>query len=125
LDVLDDVMRVVRDDGRNEDDVILLGDLNVDNRHLGQLGTVPGVVWTVSDTPTNTRGNAQYDNIVFYGRATVEYTGRSGVYDFLREFDLTVEQALEVSDHMPVWAEFSIYEGGIPGHVAAVESSAR
>jgi deoxyribonuclease-1-like protein len=123
LDVLDDVLRVVRQDGRNEDDVIILGDLNVDNRHLGQLGKVPGIVWTVSDTPTNTRGNAQYDNIVFQGNATVEYSGRSGVFDFLREFDLSIEQALEVSDHMPVWAEFSIYEGGIPGRVAALETS--
>jgi len=125
LDVLDDVLRKVQDDGRNEDDVIILGDLNVDDRHMGQLGEFPGIAWTVSGTPTNTRGTAQYDNIVFHQRATTEYTGRSGVYDFLREFDLTVEQALEVSDHMPVWAEFSIYEGGIAGRVAALESSTR
>lgn len=125
LDVLDDVLRKVRDDGRNEDDVIILGDLNVDDRHLGQLGQFPGITWTVSGTPTNTRGTAQYDNIVFHRRATTEFTGRSGVYDFLREFDLTIEQALEVSDHMPVWAEFSIYEGGIDGRVAALLHSAR
>ncbi|MCH5373660.1 MAG: endonuclease/exonuclease/phosphatase family protein, partial [Planctomycetes bacterium] len=65
LDVLGDVFRVVRDDGRNEDDVIILGDLNVDDRHLGRLGQISGITWVVTGTPTNTRGTAQYDNIVF------------------------------------------------------------
>ena len=37
----------------------------------------------------------------------------------LREFNLTLDQAIEISDHFPIWAEFSIYEGGQPGHVAA------
>ena len=59
-----------------------------------------------------------YDNIVFDRNATVEYTGRSGVLDFAKEFSLTQEQALEVSDHMPVWAEFSVYEGGAAPMVA-------
>ena len=30
-----------------------------------------------------------------------------------------VEQALEISDHFPVWAEFSVYEGGQQGRVAS------
>lgn len=119
LNALDDVYRVVRDDGRHEDDVILLGDFNVDDRHLGQLGSVPGVSCTVSGVPTNTRGTAQYDNIVFHKQATSEFTGRGGVFDFLRQYNLTVEQALEVSDHFPVWAEFSVHEGGTPGHVGS------
>ena len=50
--------------------------------------------------------------------ATVEFTGRGGVFDFLREYNLTLAQALEVSDRLPVWAEFSIYEGGQFGRVA-------
>jgi deoxyribonuclease-1-like protein len=52
-----------------------------------------------------------YDNIVFDQRATVECTGRSGVLDLMAEFGLTEQQALEVSDHCPVWAEFNVYEG--------------
>ena len=112
LDALDDVYRAVRDDGRMEDDVIILGDLNVDDRHLGELGTVPGITWVIGGTPTNTRGTAQYDNLVFHGKATSEFTGAGGVYDFMRHYNLTVEQALEVSDHLPVWGEFSIFEGG-------------
>jgi endonuclease/exonuclease/phosphatase family metal-dependent hydrolase len=119
LNALDDVFRVVRDDGRQEDDVILLGDLNVDDRHLGELGQISGISWVISGTPTNTRGTAQYDNIVFHSQATREFTGRGGIFDFLRQYNLSIEEALEVSDHLPVWAEFSSYEGGQPGRIAS------
>lgn len=118
LDVLDDVFCVVRDDGREEDDVIIIGDLNVDDQNLGELGRLPGMSWVISATPTNTRGSAQYDNIVFNSAATVEFTGSGGVFDFLRQYNLSVEEALEVSDHLPIWAEFRAYEGGQPGRVA-------
>jgi deoxyribonuclease-1-like protein len=121
LNALDDVYRAVRGDGRNEDDVIILGDFNVDDRNLGELGQIAGMTWVVSGIPTNVRGTAQYDNIlfVFLPHVTQEYTGRGGVFDFMREYNLTLNEALEVSDHLPVWAEFSVYEGGQPGRVAA------
>jgi endonuclease/exonuclease/phosphatase family metal-dependent hydrolase len=118
LDVLDDVMMAVRNDGRNEDDVILLGDLNVDDRHMGDLANVSGIHWVISGVPTNVRGTALYDNLVFQSLATTEFTGRAGVFDFMREYNLTMDQALEVSDHLPIWAEFTVYEGGQPGRVA-------
>ena len=103
----------------NEDDVIVLGDFNADDRHFGRLGRVPGISWALSGIPTNTRGNKQYDNLVFHQTATREFTGRVGVFDFMREYNLTQDEALEVSDPLPVWAEFSIYEGGEIGRVAA------
>lgn len=118
LDVLADVFRAVRDDGRGEDDVILLGDLNVDDRHLGRLGQLPHIHCAISGVATNTRGDKLYDNIVFSELATTEYTGRWGVFDLIREFNLTVDEALKVSDHMPVWAEFNLYEGGQGGRIA-------
>ena len=120
LNVLDDVYRVVRDDGRNEDDVIVLGDLNAGDKNMGDIKQIPGITWVVSNTPTNTRGTAQYDNLVFHSHATREFTGRGGVFDFLQRYNLTMEEALEVSDHMPVWAEFSVYEGGRTGQIASV-----
>jgi endonuclease/exonuclease/phosphatase family metal-dependent hydrolase len=120
LNALDDVFIAVRDDGRNEDDVIVLGDLNVDERQMGQLGQVTsGIAWVVSGVPTNTRGTQQYDNIVFDWHATREFVGRGGVFDFMREYNLSLDEALEISDHLPVWGEFSIYEGGTIGRVAA------
>jgi hypothetical protein len=56
--------------------------------------------------------------MLFDHAATIEFTGRAGVFDLVREFNLTEQQALEVSDHFPIWAEFSAYEGGQPGRVA-------
>ena len=119
LDVLDDVFLAVRDDPRHEDDVIMLGDFNAHNTKLGQLGQLPGLVCVVNNTHTNTRGDKQYDNILFNRTATTEFSGRGGVFDFLRQYNLPLEQALAVSDHLPIWAEFSIYEGGQPGSLAA------
>lgn len=118
LDALAEVFRKVRDDGRMEDDVIVLGDLNVDDDHLGLLGQIPQMHWAVSHLATNTRGTKQYDNILFSQLATSEYTGRWGVFDMIRQFNLTMDEALEVSDHMPIWAEFSLQEGGQRGRIA-------
>jgi len=112
LNALDDVFRIVQNDGTGEDDVILLGDLNVDERKLGDLGRVPGIYWAISGLKTNTRQNQAYDNILFDRRVTTEFTGRSGIFDLKTEYGLTLEEALQVSDHFPVWAEFSNREAG-------------
>lgn len=118
LDALGDVYRAVRNDGRHEDDILLLGDLNVDDEHLGELGRVSDITWIISGTPTNTRRSKQYDNMLFLRRATTEYQGRAGVFDFTNEYQLSMDAALMVSDHMPIWAEFSPYEGGEAGRLA-------
>jgi deoxyribonuclease-1-like protein len=123
LEWLDDVFLAVRDDQRQEDDVIMLGDFNAHNTRLGQLGQLPGLVCVVNNTHTNTRGDKQYDNILFSRVATTEFSGRGGVFDFLRQYNLSLERALAVSDHLPVWAEFSIYEGGRPASMAAGTTS--
>lgn len=126
MDVMDDVFRAVRDDARGEDDVILLGDFNANESQFGQIATIPGITWAISGVKTNTRGSELYDNLFLQRSATSEYTGRNGVYDFLRQFNLTLAEGLEVSDHLPVWAEFSIYEGGAPrGPVAAVPANTK
>jgi deoxyribonuclease-1-like protein len=121
LDVLDDVFFAVRDDvQRREDDVIMVGDFNAKEASLRELGRIKGLVKVVrGETPTNTLHNAQYDNILFHETATSEFNGRGGVFDFLRDYNLTLDQAERVSDHLPVWAEFSVYEGGRAGPIAA------
>jgi len=118
INVLDDVYRAVLSDGRDEDDVLVLGDFNADDRHLGELASISQMAWAISGAPTNTRSTQQYDNIVFNQFSTQEFTGRAGVFDFMRRFNLTIDQSLEISDHLPVWAEFSVYEGGMIGRVA-------
>ncbi|MDA7979819.1 MAG: endonuclease/exonuclease/phosphatase family protein [Pirellulales bacterium] len=122
LDALDDVYLSVRNDAPLEDDVILLGDLNVNERKLGQLGQISGITYVVSGVPTNTRGKSTYDNLVFDRASTTEFTGAWGVLDLMGEYSLTLQQALKVSDHLPVWAEFSAHEhvrgiAGRPGEI--------
>lgn len=118
-DVLDDVLYAVRDDGRGEDDVIIAGDLRAAPGELGDLDRVADITYAVQRVPTTAAGDAAWDNLVLQKSAVVEFTGRGGVVDFLREYNLTLEQALEISEHLPVWAEFSIREGGGAGRVAS------
>lgn len=113
LDVLDDVFLRVRDyeyQTRRIMNVLLLGDLNVGSNNLGQLGQLPGLISVVGNTPTNTAGTKTYDHILLDRNITTEYTGVFGVVDYQQDYGLTAEQAKLVSDHRPVWAEFSAYE---------------
>lgn len=119
IDLLDDVFRAVRDDRRGEDDVILLGDLGTDDQQSGELAQLANITWSVSGTPSMLRAPRLVDNILFDRMATVEFTGRAGVLDLMVELNLPMREALEVAEHFPVWAEFSVYEGGQAGHVAA------
>lgn len=120
LDTLADVYRAVRQASGGEDDVIILGDLNVDDRHLGRLGEIPSIRPIVRGVFTNTRQTALYDNFVVHQPSTAEFTGRWGVFDVrqLVSPPLTTDQALKLSDHLPIWAEFAAYESAAPGRVA-------
>lgn len=102
----------------DEDDVILVGDLNVSEQQLGQLSQVPGILYVVANTPTNTRRDKTYDNILFSRFTTTEYTGRWGVVDIQSVFGMTLDQALEVSDHYPIWAEFRAWESAPAANTA-------
>jgi endonuclease/exonuclease/phosphatase family metal-dependent hydrolase len=113
--------QAVRNDGRGEDDVILVGDLNADETKFGPLGQVQNIAWAISGVPTNTIGTQTYDNILFHRTATSEFTGLCGVVDLMRDYQLTLDAAKEVSDHLPIWAEFSVFEGGQLGRVAGRE----
>lgn len=123
INVLDNVFDAVRRDASREDDVIMLGDFNADEKHYGELGRMPGLKWAIAGQNTNTRMTRAYDNILFDGRATSEFTGRSGVLNLMREFRLSQDQALVVSDHMPVWAEFTGTED-VPAVTSGGESAA-
>lgn len=74
------------------------------------------VRFAVSDIPTDVAGTQMLDTLLFSSRSTTEFTGRAGAFDFLRKYNLSMEQALESSQHMPVWAEFSCFEGADPVH---------
>ncbi len=117
LELLDDVYKAVRDADPGEDDVILLGELG---EVAGQdpLGEMPAITLAITSTPTTLQGTVPVDNIVFDPRATAEFSGRAGVLDLMREYELTWREVSEISDHLPVWAEFSSIEGMEYGHMA-------
>ena len=100
----------IRRDGRGEDDVIFVGDFKSGDRALKNTQRKYGMTWVVSDQATNTMNNAQYDNLVFNQMATLEFTGNGGVIDFLKVYNLGFRDAMAISEHMPVWAEFSASE---------------
>ena len=118
------LMRAIRTDGRGEDDVILAGDFQADDRGLDAIRHQAGLSWVLSNHFTNVQRDRQYDNIVFSEAPTTEFTGRGGVIDFMQQYRLRAEDAAAVAEHLPIWAEFSIYENGregqqeIPGRIA-------
>lgn len=112
VDALADVYLDVINQPGADDDVILLGDLNVNEKKLGRLGEIPGIMWAISGQPTNTRLTKTYDNLIWH-QQTAEFTGHSGVLNMMAEYGLSEEQALKVSDHLPVWAEFSAVEAPV------------
>lgn len=116
-DLLEAVYRAATERRPGEDDVFLLGTLRADSHKLAWLEKRFQLTGVITNVPTTTRGTQIADNILLPRLAAVEFTGRSGVLDLLSEFGLTMQETLEVSENLPVWAEFSVYEGGQPGQV--------
>ncbi len=108
--LLGNLYDAIRRDGRGEDDVIFVGDFKSGDRALKNTRKKYGMTWVVSDQATSTMNDAQYDNLVFNQMATLEFTGNGGVIDFLKIYNLGFRDAMSISDHMPVWAEFSASE---------------
>jgi deoxyribonuclease-1-like protein len=118
LAYLGDLYRAIRDDGRGEDDVIIAGDFNSGDRGFESAKKRAGLIWVVSNTPTDIKRKAQYDNLLFNENSTVEYTQSGGVFDFVRCYNLRLDNASRLSERMPVWAEFSAIEGRQIGRIA-------
>jgi hypothetical protein len=108
--LLQELIRGVQRDGRNEDDVILVGSIQcgVDALPIRKEGWI-GVL---AKEPTDPRRTKSLDNLLLHPAATDEFTGKAETFDFLRAFNLSVEDALKISQHLPLWGEFSAVEGG-------------
>jgi hypothetical protein len=105
----------VQKDGRGEDDIFLAGGFGCSDKRLSVLSQRKwGLV--IQNMPTTVAGDEMLDQIAFPPQSADEFTGRAGVIDFLRKFNLTLEQATQVSTHLPVWSEFFAEEGGYPGY---------
>lgn len=116
------LFHAVAGDGRNEDDLILAGDFGCNPTQIAKLNS-DAIRFAIRDVPTEVTGQTMQDCVLFPTQGTTEFSGRSGVFDFLRKYNLSIEQAMELSSHMPVWAEFYAAEGAHPGRVAPVSST--
>lgn len=101
-----------------ERDVVLAGDFNYPegSSRMEPITTLPGVVNLIPPgTLTTLRGTGQgfrssYDHIFVHQTHTQEATDNGGAYDFVAGLGYTDTQAAkrDLSDHLPVWAEFRI-----------------
>jgi deoxyribonuclease-1-like protein len=115
VDAMGGILREIRNfefASAGEDDVILLGDLNAGPEKLGNIQRVAGMQPVIRNQPTNVRGTQIYDNLVFDPTPTAEFTGHAGVLKLDEFFNITKEEALKLSDHHPIWAEFLVEERG-------------
>jgi deoxyribonuclease-1-like protein len=111
VDALADALSYVRKVHSHEDDILVLGDLNADPDHFYRFGEIPNLQALIpAKVPTMLRGQNCNDNIVLDRIATTEFLNKAGVFDFRSELGLSQELAEKVSDHLPVYAIFSIYE---------------
>jgi hypothetical protein len=44
--------------------------------------------------------------------ATTEYIGRAKIVNLVKTWNLNLTEARSVANHLPVWMDFSVFEGG-------------
>ena len=118
--LIPELVKSVLADGRQEDDIIFAGVFNGSARQMNFLKTA-GMLMAFENVATTVRADRMLDNIVFPMTATIEYMGRSGTMDILREFNLSIGESEEISTHLPLWAEYSAIEGNQVGRVAPIQ----
>ncbi|XP_029433306.1 deoxyribonuclease-1 [Rhinatrema bivittatum] len=110
-DVYEDVIR-----NWGTDNILFLGDFNCDCSYLSdndwphvRLRNSEEFEWLIPDSAdtTVTHTNCAYDRIVVSGSALQHaiVPGSAIVYDFQKEYNLSTEEALAISDHFPVEVE--------------------
>jgi len=98
-----------------ESDFIIIGDLNADcaffdeNDQSSSLKSAE-YTWLISnDMDTNVaETECTYDRIIIQSPTLEDYSGNSGVHKFDDIFSLTNDEAIQISDHYPVWSSFYI-----------------
>ncbi|KAM9324447.1 deoxyribonuclease gamma [Gastrophryne carolinensis] len=119
IDELYDVYLDIRHKWKTEN-FIFMGDFNAGCSYVPKkywkdirLRTNPEFVWLIGDkvdTTVKSSTNCAYDRIVLHGAKLISSVVPDSVtvFDFMKQYKLTEEQALVVSDHYPV--EFQLKE---------------
>jgi len=123
---LDDVYRKIQASDPLEQDVILLGDFNLEPNDEGfnELNSIPSMVYLFKlPQKSHIKDSSLYDNIWFQSKYLSEFTGICGIDRFDEELFGNNDKlaSLAVSDHRPIWAEFStdFDDDGIPGYISS------
>jgi len=106
------MLKAIRNDGRGEDDVLLVGLFQADDAYLLPSLSVRNLEATVAGRPTDIFGRYQTSNVLVDTKPTREYVGRGGVFQYLQEYDINLLEAETVTSHLPVYGEFTATEGG-------------
>ncbi|XP_016077411.1 PREDICTED: deoxyribonuclease-1-like 1 [Miniopterus natalensis] len=116
LNALYDVFLDVSQHWQSED-IILLGDFNADctslpKKRLGELvlRTRSDFHWAIADgedTTVRASTHCAYDRIVLHGERCQSLLRMAAAFNFPRTFQLTEEEALNISDHYSVEVELS------------------
>lgn len=110
--LLPGIFSSVKNDGRGEDDVVMAGMFQADDSYLLSRTMGDQFAAAVRSTATDLFGRHQTCNVLLDREMTSEYIGRGGPVDFLRLYNLSIDEAETVSSHLPVFAEFTATEGG-------------
>jgi endonuclease/exonuclease/phosphatase family metal-dependent hydrolase len=109
INALDDVLNYSQKLYPDEGDFIIMGDLNADGSYFKEDTTsdLDGYYWLIDDSEDTTTKATDYtyDRIILTD--TSDLYGQFGVFRYDLEYHLTEEQTVAVSDHYPVYAEFS------------------
>ena len=103
----------VRLDGRGEDDVVMTGLFQADDSYLIKRVMGNNIAAAVRSRPTDIFGRHQTCNLLVDRNRTNEYLGRGGPVDFLRLYNMSLAEAEAISSHLPVFGEFTAWEGGM------------
>ena len=111
LELMDEIYALIWNHGLGEEDIIMLGDFQANSATLRSiLGPSKLLPVLDDDTCTDTRLSEQVDNILVHSETTSEFSGTADPFRFMRRFNLSLQEALMISDHLPVWAEFQLEE---------------
>ncbi|CAI9534989.1 unnamed protein product [Staurois parvus] len=101
--------------------LVIMGDFNAGCSYLSKkkrrslrLYSDPKFHWLIGDevdTTVRESTKCPYDRIVVYGEELANLVNSAGIYNFTKELGLTEVEALKISDHYPVEADFIVRLG--------------
>ncbi|WP_319507751.1 endonuclease/exonuclease/phosphatase family protein [uncultured Methanolobus sp.] len=110
INALDDVLAYSQSIYPDEQDFIIMGDINADGSYFDEDSTsdIDEYYWVIDDSQDTTVASSDntYDRIILTDSS--DLSGQSGVFRYDLEYNLTEDLTSDVSDHYPVYAEFSI-----------------